>query len=165
MRHFVNLPVTFLLVALALLCFAIAYRRRAGFRGGKTVSHDNVTLRSERLRLVGRPDRIVERGKMYIVEDKKSALRVYESQRVQMAVYMILVEEHYGVRPTHAVVVLGDGRREEVRYTPELRQQALDVAEQIRHARRDLDRPIPVVAIRAKCRGCAQRQNCEQRVI
>ncbi len=158
-----DLTFAFVVVAAMLLILAIRYRRRAGFGGGRTISHDNITLRSQRYGLVGRPDRIVRRGKTIIVEDKKPSARVYESHRVQMGVYMLLVEEHYGVRPPHAVLVLGDGRREEIRNTKQLRERVLDITAQIRKARSDPARPQQGVAIPAKCRACAQRQNCKQR--
>ncbi len=153
----------FVVVAATLLFLAIRYRRRAGFGRGHTVSHDNITLRSKRYGLIGRPDRIVRRGKTIIVEDKKPSRRVYESHRVQMVVYMLLVEEHYGVRPPHAVLVLGDGRREKIQNTKQLRAQVLDITAQIRKARSDLARPLAGVAIAAKCRACSQRHNCDQR--
>ena len=153
-----------IVLAAAILFLAIRYRRRAGFGGGHTISHDNITLRSKRYGLVGRPDRIVRRGKQIIVEDKKRSMRIYESHRVQMGVYMLLVEEHYGVRPPHAVLVLGDGRREKIRNTKKLRAQVLDITARIRKARSDLRQPLRVVTTPAKCRACAQRQNCDQRV-
>ena len=159
-----DLSFAFVVVAATLFFLAVWYRRQAGFGRGHTISHDNLTLRSKRYGLIGRPDRIVRRGKTIIVEDKKPSRRVYGSHRVQMGVYMLLVEEHYGVRPAHAVLVLGDGRREKIRNTRELRNRVLDITAQIRKARSDLARPLQDVAIPAKCRACAQRQNCEQRV-
>ncbi len=62
-------------LAAAILFLAVRYRRRAGFGGGRTISHDNITLRAQRHGLIGRPDRIVRRGKTIIVEDKKPSTR------------------------------------------------------------------------------------------
>ncbi len=151
-------------IAAGILFLALRYWRGAGFGGGRTISHDNITLRSARYGLIGRPDHIVRRGKTIIVEDKKPSRRVYESHRVQMGVYMLLVEEHYGVRPPHAVLVLGDGCREKIQNTKQLRAQVLDITARIRKARSDLRQPLRVVTTPAKCRACAQRQNCDQRV-
>lgn len=152
------------LVTGLVLFFAIYFRRRAGFRSGETLSHDNVTLRSERLGLIGRPDRIVRRGGKIIVEDKKSAMRLYDSQRAQMGVYMLLVEEHYGQKPSHAVVVLRDGRREVVKNTKALQRMVLNAVEGIREGRMELNKELRVRPSAAKCRGCGQRENCNQRV-
>ncbi len=66
-----DLSFAFVVVAATLLFLAVWYRRRAGFGGGHTISHDNITLRSKRYGLVGRPDRIVRLGQTIIVEDKK----------------------------------------------------------------------------------------------
>ncbi len=158
-----DLSLAFVVAAAVILFLAVWYRRGAGFGRGHTVSHDNITLRSKRYGLIGRPDRIVRRGKTIIVEDKKPSRRVYGSHRVQMGVYMLLVEEHYGVRPPHAVLVLGDGRREKIRNTRELRNRVLDITAQIRKARSDLRQPLRVVTTPAKCRACSQRHNCDQR--
>ncbi len=68
------------------------------------------------------------------------------------------------MRPPHAVLVLGDGRREKIRNTNQLRERVLDITAQIRKARSDLRQPLRVVTTPAKCRACAQRQNCDQRV-
>jgi CRISPR-associated exonuclease Cas4 len=155
---------TLLVAAGVLLVLALLYRRRAGFGAGETVSHDNLTLRSERYGLIGRPDRIVRRGKTFIPEDKKPGARVYDSYRLQMGVYLILVEEHYGVRPKHGVIVLGDGRRETINNTNKLRTRVLEIADRIREARLDLDRPQPGSSNPAQCRACGQRANCTQRL-
>ena len=158
-----NFPFVFLFAALVILCLAILYRRKAGFGSGKTISRDNVELRSKRYKLVGRPDRIVQRGKNFIAEDKKSSMRVYDSHRVQMGVYMLLLEEEYGKRPPYSVLLLGNGRREKIKNTNELRQQVLDIIQRIRTARKELTKPISVQAVPQKCRACAQRDNCTQR--
>jgi len=142
------------------------FRMKAGlgFGFGTTISHDNVTLRSQRDRLVGRPDRILVRGESLIIEDKKSARRLHDSHRAQMGVYMLLAEEHYGIRPLHAVVVLGDGSRKKVKNTMALRSQVLEVARQIREARKDVSTELSANASKPKCRSCSQRANCNQRL-
>ena len=81
------------------LVFALIWRHKAGFGYGKTISHDNVRLSSERYMLRGKPDRIVQRGRYFIPEEKKSGLRPAESYQAQLGVYLILIEEEYGVRP------------------------------------------------------------------
>jgi len=154
----------FAVVGAILLVFATYFRHRAGFRWGRTLSRDNVTLRSERYRLVGRPDRIVRRGNRLIVEDRKSANRVQDSHRMQMGVYLLLAEEHYGVRPSHAVVVLRDGRRVKVKNTKALKGQVLEIVRAIRASRQNISRELRATGSPSKCRRCAQRQNCNQRV-
>lgn len=159
-------PVIFALVltglGILLAAWAIFARKRRGLRGGETLALDDVTLSSERLKLVGRPDRIVRDGNFLIPEEWKSSRRVTDSHRLQLGVYFLLVEENYGVRPPHGVIVLGDGSRVTVRNTDGLRRRVLEVAEKIREHRREIEREIPVRAVPAKCRACGQRENCRQ---
>ena len=65
-----------LLIGLSWWLLAWQRRIRAGFGRGAAISHDNVRLRSRRLRLVGQSDRIVKRDGYVIPEEKKPGLRV-----------------------------------------------------------------------------------------
>ncbi len=100
---------------------------------------------------------------MPIPEEWKSGSRVCDSHRAQVGAYLILVEEETGVRPPYGVIVLGSGERVTVKNTPELREWVLGVAEQIRAARRELGREIPVRQTAAKCLACGMREGCGQR--
>jgi CRISPR-associated exonuclease Cas4 len=149
---------------LALVILLVARRGRAarGLGAGETVALDNVTLFSERLKLVGRPDRIVKQGNRYVPEEWKSSKRVSHGHRLQLATYFILIEEKYGVRPPFGVVVLGDGARVQVQNTEALRAEVLSIAAKIREHRARLAEPIPVSQPANKCRACGQRANCRQ---
>ena len=138
---------------LALILSGRRARRHRGLGQGRT-------LYSARFGLSGRPDRIIEGG---IPEDWKSSLRVHKSHIAQLATYFILIEEETGIRPPHGFIVTGDGRREQVPNTPELRAWVLRVAVQIRAARRQLDVPIQVHQPAAKCRACGMQDGCGQR--
>lgn len=148
------------LLGLLLVVLALRGRKRRGLGCGKTVALDNVTLASERLRLVGRPDRIVRRGEQLIPEEWKSAKRVSEGHRLQVGTYLLLIEEAYGVRPPFGVVVLAGGKRVKVENTERLRSEVLRIAERIREHRRAIREQIPVRQPAAKCRVCGQRGNC-----
>ena len=150
------------LLALLLVVLASRKRRARGFAGGTTVALDDVTLYSERLKLVGRPDRIVRQGENLIPEEWKSSKRVNQGHRLQLGTYFLLIEEEYGVRPPFGVVVLGDGSRVEVKNTERLRSEVLAIAQKIREHRAKIREEIPVRQPAAKCRGCGQRGNCGQ---
>jgi hypothetical protein len=49
-----------------------------------------------------------------------------------MGCYFLLIEEELRVRPPHGFFVLGDGRREKIDNTPELREWVLKLADEIR---------------------------------
>src|SRR3954454_9753485 len=102
------------LVGLLLVVLAKRGRRKEGLGSGETVALDDITLFSERLKLVGRPDRIVRQGEHLIPEEWKSAKQVSHGHRLQLGTYFLLIEEAYGKRPPFGVVVLGDGSRARV---------------------------------------------------
>ena len=157
---FIALLLSFIGLVLAIL--ALRARRARGLGGGKTVALDNFTLFSKRLRLVGRPDRLIKQGNLVIPDEWKSSKRVSEGHRLQLGTYFLLIEEEFGVRPPHGFIVLGDGTREKVKNTDALRSEVLAVAEKIREHRRKLEEEIPVSQSLAKCRACGQRSICRQ---
>lgn len=150
---------------LGLLLVILSKRGRAvrGLGSGETVTLDNVTLFSERLRLVGRPDRIVRQGGRLIPEEWKSAKRVSHGHRLQLATYFLLIEEEYGERPPFGVVVLGDGSRVKVENTDALCHEVIAIAAKIRERRQVFGEEIAVQQPAWKCRMCGQRPNCGQR--
>jgi CRISPR-associated exonuclease Cas4 len=80
-----------------------------------------------------------------------------------MAVYFILQEEETGMRPLYGVIVTGDGIRGIVRNTEELRTWVLQIADQIRAAKRQVAEIIRVNQPAATCRACGMRRHCGQR--
>jgi CRISPR-associated exonuclease Cas4 len=152
-----------LIFGLGLILWSVIARKNRGLGAGETLALDDLVMVSERLKLVGRADRILRLGEYLIPEEwKPSAKRIYHGHRLQVAVYCLLIEERFGIRPPHGVVVLAEGRRVEVAFTDELRAEVLSVAEKIREHRRNIEREIPVRAMAAKCRACGQRKNCGQ---
>lgn len=148
---------------LGLLLVVLSKRGRTvrGLGSGETVALDNVTLYSERLKLVGRPDRIVRQDGSLIPEEWKSSKKVSYGHRLQLATYFLLIEEVYGERPPFGVVVLGDGSRVQVENSEALCSEVLEIAEKIRE-RRALGEEIPVRQPAWKCSICGQRANCRQ---
>jgi CRISPR-associated exonuclease Cas4 len=154
-----------ILLGLAGLVLVIRAARARWSRGlglGETVALDDVTLFSERLRLVGRPDRIERKGKTLIPEEWKSSKKAQPWHEAQLGVYFVLIEEAYGVRPPYGVLVTGDGVRHRIKNTERLRQRVLGIAEEIREHRRTLDEEIRVSPQAWQCRVCGQRSRCRQ---
>ena len=150
-------------IGLAMVLRGRGVRSRRGLSHGRTLDLDGRNLYSARYGLAGRPDRVFDDGGMPIPEEWKSARRVHDSHRAQMGVYFILLEEETGIRPLYGVIVTGDGKREVVRNTDELRARVLAIADQIRAARKQMAEIIQVRQPPAKCRGCAVRDSCGQR--
>ncbi|SIO23546.1 CRISPR-associated exonuclease, Cas4 family [Singulisphaera sp. GP187] len=113
-----------------LLWWSARAREGMGLGSGETIALDNQELVSERLKLIGRPDRIVrEDGGLIPEEGKPSAKRVYPGHRLQLGAYLLLMEEEFGERPPYGVVVIRDGERGRVENTEALREEVLAVAE------------------------------------
>src|SRR4051794_6154323 len=146
------LALVVLLVGGLLIWWAVRSREERGLGSGETVALDDLVLYSERLGLVGRPDRIERQGEFLIPgELKPSAKRVYPGHRLQLGAYFLLIEEEFGVRPPYGVVVIRDGERVEVENTEALRAEVLAIAEKIREHRQRPGEEIPVSQPAWKC--------------
>jgi len=151
-----------LLLAWWLVSSGGAMRRRRGLGSGRTVSLDRVTLRSRRLGLSGRPDRLVKTQGTILPEEWKSSRTLRPWHQAQMGAYFLLIEEEWNIRPPHGFIVCGDGTRHRIANTVELRAQVLEIAGRIRAARATLDQPIPVQPKHGQCRPCGMRSHCGQ---
>jgi len=76
---------------------------------------------------------------MRIPVELKSSKRVYPNHLAQFGVQMILIEEVYGVRPTHGYVVTGEGVRHRIKNSEKLRAWLLTEAEDLLSAKSMLD--------------------------
>jgi CRISPR-associated exonuclease Cas4 len=151
-----------LLAGILLVLAGRRLRERFGLGGGRTVSLDRVTLTSRRLGLTGRPDRLVKGGGTIIPEEWKSSRTLRPWHRAQLGAYFLLIEEQLRIRPSHGFIVCGDGTRHKIDNTEELRTWVLEVADQIREARRRVAEPIPVDPNPGQCRPSGMRNHCGQ---
>lgn len=149
-------------LGLWLLLAGRGVRRRRGLGFGRTLALDDVNLYSARYGLAGRPDRIVQHRQGIIPEEWKSAKTLRPWHRAQMGVYFILLEERTGARPPFGNVVCGDGTRYRVENTEQLRDWVVDVADQIRAARKRVRDQISVSPKPGQCRPCGHRSQCRQ---
>ena len=160
-----DLP-SILAIAALLLALIGVYRliRAWRLRAIEVLSRDQTLLSSISLGLSGRPDRLIRlKSGAIIPVEKKSSKRLYDSHRVQMGAYLLLVEEAYGVRPPFGAMVLGDGREATIPNTARLRRWTLKIADDIRAQRADASRPARVRATPGQCQSCAVRDHCTQR--
>jgi CRISPR-associated exonuclease Cas4 len=153
------------LLSLLVVALTLRLRAAAGFAGGTTEALGDVTLFSARLGLVGRPDRLVRDGEFLIPEEwKPSANRLFPSHRLQIGVYLVLVEERFGIRPPFGFVVIQGDESVRVENTEALRSEVLAVAAKIREHRRELGEEIqfrnqPGSAGRAASEGIAVKRH------
>jgi CRISPR-associated exonuclease Cas4 len=167
----VNLELLLALLVVAVTAYVLLSRyQRAGRRtlgldrGDIAYADDSLvrrpTLRSQRLMLAGRPDLLERTDGVYVpVEHKPSSRRLQQSHILQVAALCMLVDELYGVRPPHGVVVLADGVRERVAFSPELERGVLRVMDEMRRILANGEPPGPVW-VSPKCRPCGFRRIC-----
>ena len=151
-----------LLAGFLLMLAGRGMRGRRGLATGKTISLDRITLRSHRLGLAGRPDRLIKAEGTIIPEEWKSSRVLRPWHRAQMGVYFVLIEEELRVRPPHGFVICRDGTRHRIDNDDRLRAWVLELAGQIRAARREISMPIPVDPNPGQCRPCGMRAHCGQ---
>lgn len=159
-----------LLVGLALLggaLRALTLRRRAGVHG-RLVAVDRMDrssppLRSERYRIVGRPDEIrrLADGRWVPVELKtRSTPRngPPASHRIQVLAYCLLAEEASGRPVPYGVVRYSDGGEYRIVWDDGARTELLGVRRALDRAYDGRATPTP-----AKCLRCPWRASCDVR--
>ena len=164
------LLLTFLAVGLVLLLLAWWMRRSSGVPAGAITYSDTDApaqpLFSDRYGLVGKPDYIVlHKGVRIPVEVKpnRAADEPYESDRLQMAAYCLLVEETNAKSPPFGVLRYRD-QSFRINYTPRLRGHLLRILDEMRAcvAADDVTRSHDS---EARCAACGFRRSCEQSLI
>lgn len=125
--------------------------------------------RSERLKLGGNPDFVIEervgllrRPKMVPVEVKSwSSPRLYDSQKVQIAAYLALMKEEHGKLAADYGYVIYDDTPFRVDWSRDLARWLADMMEGAREVKRTKygtrthENP-------AQCAKCAFRKRCEE---
>jgi CRISPR-associated exonuclease Cas4 len=131
-------------------------------RGGQKQERPLV---SRALWLTGRPDYLIEaEGGIVPVEIKSTACpaggRPYDSHIAQLAAYCLLVEDVLGATVPYGVVKYRD-REVRVEYTPELKEYALALIEEMSEAAKaeDVHRSHEE---QRRCAGCSLRDVCTE---
>ena len=165
------LALILLLGGLGLLLLARREHHASGLPEGEIIYTDTGDWRrndrplfSNNYRLVGKPDYLVKQGGAVIpVEVKSTSLRgrsPYDSHKMQLAAYCLLVEDVVGVRPEYGILKYADATIR-LDYSDDLREKVLAALSDIRqamHARdvpRSHDDPV-------RCRFCGYRESCDQ---
>jgi CRISPR-associated exonuclease Cas4 len=139
---------------------------------GRDGKRQEKPLVSKSLELVGRPDYLIEvEGGVVPVEAKSTTCpadgRPYDSHLAQLAAYCLLVEDVLGAAVPYGLVKYRD-REVRVEYTDELREQALDLIEELKadmnasangeEVHRSHDDP-------RRCAGCSLRDVCTESLV
>jgi CRISPR-associated exonuclease Cas4 len=167
------LAIILFILALVLLWQAGRRQRAIGLPTGRVIYSDTrgwgpveQPLYDAELGLVGKPDYLVETGGQVIpVEVKSSPVTTapYDAHIFQLAAYCLLVQRHYGKRPSHGILHYPN-RTFAIDYTAQLEKQLLDLLDEM-HAqdrRKELNRSHTSAA---RCSRCGFRAICNQRLL
>lgn len=160
------------LAAMTMLALSNYLRRQSGLPDGEVVYEDasgqGRELFSKRLGLSGKPDYLLEdtEGNLIPVEVKSGYAprgdRPYESHRLQIAAYLMLVEEVLQ-RPAAYGLIRYRNRTLRVDYTDELQAELMDTINQMRtllargEAHRSHNHP-------QRCMRCSMAHACDERL-
>lgn len=162
---------------LAALWLARHQWRASGLPDGAVIYSDSgaeqsvpTPLISRRHGLIGRPDYLIEvrqgvtRTMIPVeVKSRNQPSTLPFGHILQLATYCLILEDIYGVAPSHGILRYADGSHTIV-YTAELRSAVLKAAEGIRQARQASDVPRSHQDT-SRCVQCGYRQGCGQPVL
>lgn len=148
-------------------------RQQSGLPPGSVIYTDTGTWRANsnvlhaaHLRLVGKPDYLVEQrdGSIIPVELKSSPAPdvPWDGQVLQLAAYCLLVEANYGVRPPYGILQYKD-RAFAIDFTDDLEADLLDLLDEMRATREEYD-PDPCHDEQRRCAACGVRDACDRRL-
>jgi len=120
----------------------------------------SIYLYSRRLGICGQADVVEERaGEVYPVEHKKGRRGEWRNDELQLCAQALCLEEmNDRTVPRGYVYYAATGRRQEVEFTPELRQQTLDTIIAVRRLMESGERPPNPYTPR--CKGCSLYDIC-----
>ena len=158
---------------LSVLVWAHANQRiaRRGVPAGRVVLQDADRRRqlarpliSRRYGVVGKPDYLVETAEGPVPVEIKSRHFPRAGPRgsdiAQLMTYCLLIEENFKKRPYYAVLTYDDGTSP-IPYTPEARNDVLQIVDSIREAAKDQNAHRNH-SQKGRCRGCGCRAICDE---
>ena len=174
LNFFLTRPALLLIIILGLTALYIIIRILKSFTGplkyGRVISADHANWRetksiySRRYNLAGKPDYVVNSREGIIPIEVKSSSTPrygpYESHKLQLMAYCLLLEEKYGTPPPFGVIQYGDGHQIKIKYTPQLKQDLINIMQEMR----SLTLPRGWHPDPHRCRNCSLREKCNMAV-
>ncbi len=162
-------------VLLAVLFFILAAREqeKTGLPGGKVVYSDTnmwqkveIPLYHKDLKLAGKPDYLVQvENELIPIEVKtgRTPKAPYDSHIFQLAAYCLLVENEYGLRPSHGLIHYPD-KDFKIDYTNELEASTLMLIREIQSAQTKKEIHCSHQNPQ-KCKNCGFREICDESLV
>ena len=139
---------------------------KASIEYSDDMEKDTKLLESTKMGIRGRPDYILEEHGEYIPVEVKTGrvpMGPHFSHILQLAAYFVLVEEHYGKRPSHGFIRYGEEKEFRIDFDNKLENilkgkiNEMRVCMHEKEAHRNHRR-------RNKCKYCSRREGCPERL-
>lgn len=161
-----------LAVAALLSLLSLILRRRAGLPEGRIVYADpgmwgkvEKPLYDSALGLTGKPDYLVKNHNQVIPVEVKSMWaprEPYDSHRLQLGAYCLLVERSLGQRPPYGLLRYRN-RTFRIPYTTSFEDEVIGILEDIRN-HKDMEEVCRSHEHPNRCARCGYRNRCDQRL-
>jgi len=116
-----------------------------------------VEIISEKLELKGRIDRL-EMGNEIIPYEIKTRKEIYESDKLQLAGYALILEDRFNKKIERGIVET-ENNREEIKIDKQLKDRFLQIAEEIRSLLVE-KKEMPINSSFKKCQSCNFQDTC-----
>ena len=161
-------------LAIALLLLSLRERRKSGLPDAQVIYADTdlwqrvpETLVDHQLGLVGKPDYVMRTGQGSLIPVEVKTGRTpdnpYDSHRLQLMAYGLLIHANYGQMPEYGLLHYSD-KDFRVDFTPELERQLLNTLEEIRLIEKQNEAPTRSHNSSTRCRSCGYRGICDQKI-
>lgn len=166
------IPLILLFIGVLLLMQSGKRQTALHFPPGEAVYHDTEeepgeTLYSHELEFKGRPDFLLRRDAMLIPVEVKTGRTPpndpYYSHIMQLIAYCVLVEAHYGVRPSHGIIRYRD-QSYDVAFSAERETELKAILAEMRFRKRSAVDVHRSHNTPSKCASCDFREVCDQRL-
>ncbi len=161
-----------LAAAALLLLLSLILRRRTGLPEGRIVYADpgmwgkvEKPLYDSALGLTGKPDYLVKNHNQVIPVEVKSMWaprEPYDSHRLQLGAYCLLVERSLGQRPPYGLLRYRN-RTFRIPYTTSFEDEVIGILEDIRD-HKDMEEVCRSHEHPNRCARCGYRNRCDQRL-
>lgn len=168
----VFLPLGFIALALVLFWLSGRIKRNAGMPDGTIIYADpgkwgkpEKPLYDAELGLTGKPDYLIRKEKWIIPVEVKSTWAPsipYDSHKLQLAAYCLLVRMYYGIRPPYGLLIYRN-RTFRIDFTDELEQEIMEVLDWIRQ-QKEQEEVSRSHEQKNRCERCGFRRVCDQRL-
>ncbi len=162
------LALAILILAVSLLWISSRQRRTLGIPNGRVVYVDTTHWKSVEkplydslLKLVGKPDYLVQRNDTLIPVEVKSKLKgqkPYSAHILQLAAYCYLVERNYNIRPLYGLLHYPN-HTFEIDYSTELESKLYQTISEMRRCENNHQVVRSHQSV-AKCQSCGYRDIC-----